>query len=227
MNFNNVKSYVGLVIGGYYRGLSVGSDRNKYSFNIVPEMADDIKIKYNANIGNIGVLLGESHRLILLGKTSGNTKGFAYSCGTDKKKQIKIPINSIVNIRLKGISTVVGGYSSTYPLGSTEAFAYYTAFSSIEGQDIKQLGTANGTPEYALKESGVVGTCTMEIDTDGDIVRFGIKDADADAKRTWQISVDYDVNIVPNVASRIDANDAQFQNLDFILLQNEERLQWN
>tara|TARA_R100000773_G_scaffold10557_1_gene9810 strand:+ start:1479 stop:5231 length:3753 start_codon:yes stop_codon:yes gene_type:complete len=227
MNFNNVKSYVGLVIGGYYKGLSVGSDRNKYSFNIVPEMADDIKIKYNANIGNIGVLLGESHRLILLGKTSGNTKGFAYSCGTDKKKQIKIPINSIVNIRLKGISTVVGGYSSTYPLGSTEAFAYYTAFSSIEGQDIKQLGTANGTPEYALKESGVVGTCTMEIDTDGDIVRFGIKDADADAKRTWQISVDYDVNIVPNVASRIDANDAQFQNLDFILLQNEERLQWN
>ena len=44
MNFNNVKSYVGLVIGGYYKGLSVGSDRNKYSYNIVPEMADDIKI---------------------------------------------------------------------------------------------------------------------------------------------------------------------------------------
>jgi len=163
----------------------------------------------------------------LLGKTTGNTKSFAYVNGNSKSSTIVIPTNSVVNIRLKGISTVIGGYSANYPLGSTEAFAYYTAFAKISGQNVKQLGTVNGTPEYALKESGVVGTCTMEIEADANVVRFGIKDADADAIRTWQISVDYDVNIVPNTQNRIDANDAQFQNLDFILLQNEERLQWN
>tara|TARA_R100001440_G_scaffold22633_2_gene36984 strand:- start:3259 stop:7038 length:3780 start_codon:yes stop_codon:yes gene_type:complete len=225
----NVKSYFGLVTGGYSRGLSVGTNRDKYARDIVTSFGDDIKIKYSGKLGGVGSVNGESHRFILLGKTTGNTKSFAYVNGNPKSKSIVIPSNSIVNIRLKGISTVIGGYSANYPLGSTEAFAYFTAFAKIQGQSLKQLGAVNGTPEYALKESGVVGTCTMEIDTDADasIVRFGIKDLDADAIRTWQISVDYDVNIVPNTQNRIDANDAQFQNLDFILLQNEERLQWN
>ena len=223
----NVRSYFSLVTGGYSRGLSVGTNRDKYARDIVTSFGDDIKIKYSGKLGGVGSVDGESHRFILLGKTTGNTKSFAYVNGNSKSSTIVIPTNSVVNIRLKGISTVIGGYSANYPLGSTEAFAYYTAFAKISGQNVKQLGTVNGTPEYALKESGVVGTCTMEIEADANVVRFGIKDADADAIRTWQISVDYDVNIVPNTQNRIDANDAQFQNLDFILLQNEERLQWN
>ena len=223
----NVRSYFSLVTGGYSRGISVGTNRDKYARDIVTSFGDDIKIKYSGKLGGVGSVNGESHRFILLGKTTGNTKSFAYVNGNSRSSTIVIPSNSIVNIRLKGISTVIGGYSATFPLGSTEAFAYYTAFAKIAGQNVKQLGAVNGTPEYALKESGVVSTCTMEIDTDASLVRFGIKDADADAIRTWQISVDYDVNIVPNTQNRIDANDAQYQNLDFILLQNEERLQWN
>jgi hypothetical protein len=92
---------------------------------------------------------------------------------------------------------------------------------------IVQLGTANGTPEYSLKESGVISTCTLEIDTFEGAVRFGIKDTDANAIRVWQITADYDVSMVPNVEFRIDQNDAQYQNYDFIQFQNLKRLQWN
>ena len=107
---------------------------------------------------------------------------------------LTIPASSIVNIRVKGISTVVGGYSTTYPMGSTEAFAYYTAFKFTLADGITQLGTANGTPEYALKESGAASTCLLEIDNYEDYIRFGIKDLDTRARRVWQLTVDYDIN---------------------------------
>ena len=112
-------------------------------------------------------------------------------------------------------------------MGSTEAFAYYTAFKFTLADGITQLGTANGTPEYALKESGAASTCLLEIDNYEDYIRFGIKDLDTRARRVWQLTVDYDITLVPNLESRVDADDAQYQNYDFIQLQNLQRLQWN
>ena len=227
MNRPGIKNYIGLVLGGYGKSLSTGTNRNKFSYNILPEFGDDIKIKYSGKKGNIGQIVGESHRMVLLGKTTGNTKSYAYINGSEHMATLTIPMSSIVNVRVKGISTVVGGYSASYSIGATEAFAYYTAFKSTLPNGVSQLGTVNGTPEYALKESGLVGTCTLEIDNYRNYIRFGIKDADADARRVWQLTVDYDITLVPNLESRVDQNDAQYQNYKFIELQNGQRLQWN
>jgi hypothetical protein len=227
VNQQGVRNYISLALGGYSKSLTTGTDRDKYAFNILPELGDDVKIKYNAKKGNVGAIRGESHRMVLIGKTTGSTKSYAYANGDKSMTPLYIPVNSITNIRVKGISTVVGGTSTSYPLGSTEAFAYYTAFKNVSGVGIVQLGTANGTPEYSLKESGVISTCTLEIDTFDGAVRFGIKDTDANAIRVWQITADYDVSMVPNVEFRIDQNDAQYQNYDFIQFQNLKRLQWN
>ena len=227
INSPGVKNYLGLVLGGYARSLSAGTNRNKFAPNILPEFGDDIKIQYSGKMGNIGSIMGESHRMVLLGKTTGNTKGYAYINGSEHMSTLTIPISTIVNIRVKGISTVVGGHSSTFPIGSTEAFAYYTAFKATLEDGIVQLGTANGINEYNIKEATASSTCTLEIDTYENYVRFGIKDGNADASRVWQLTVDYDVNLVPNIENRVDQNDAQYQNYKFIELQNGQRLQWN
>ena len=165
-----------------------------------------------------------------MGRTVGTTKGYAYINATSISEPVYIPFNSIVNIRVKGISTVIGGTSTTYPIGSTEAFAYYTAFKN-EGDatnTVTQLGTANGTSEYDLTESGKAATCTLEIDSLNDSsIRFGLKDADAGAIRLWQLSVDYDVNVIPNMGENVDVVVALFENYDIILLENSSELLWN
>ena len=189
-----------------------------------------LAIQYKANSKTLGPLTGESHRLILLGRTTGTTKSYAYINGESLSEPIYIPFNSIVNIRVKGISTVIGGSSSNFPLGSTEAFAYYTAFKN-EGtatHTVTQLGTANGTAEYSLKEGGLAQTCTLEIDSGDDkSIRFGIKDADADAERMWQLTVEYDVNFVPNMERSIDADYALYQDGNTIGYENETYMIWN
>lgn len=229
MKSSGGKRYVQMLLGGYARPLATGTNRDKFAYNLLPNFGDDIKIQYSGNSGTVAPLIGESHKLILLGKTTGNTKAYAYINGDGLSQPLYIPFNSIVNIRVKGISTVIGGTSASYPLGSTEAFAYYTAFKNEDDLDatITQLGTANGTPEYALKESGLVGTCTLEIDSYSDYIRFGLKDADANAVRIWQLTVDYDVNFVPNMNRSIDASYAEWQDGNNIHLQNNELLIWN
>mgnify|MGYP003131760739 CR=1 FL=1 len=231
MKEGNTKRYIQGILGGYEKSLSTGTNRDKYSYNILPEFGDDIKIQYSSKFSsNLAPITGESHRLVLLGKTTGTTKGYAYINGFYYSEPLYIPYNSIVNIRVKGISTVIGGTSTTYPIGSTEAFAYYTAFKN-EGDDthtVTQLGTANGTSEYDLLESGKASTCTLEIDSGDDTsIRFGIKDADADAIRLWQLTVDYDVNIVQNMAEGIGINFAEYQNSERISFQDETELIWN
>jgi hypothetical protein len=224
------KRYVNMLLGGYSRSLSTGTNRDKFSYNLLPEFGDDIKIQYSGSHSNIGSIIGESHRLVLLGKTTGTTKSYAYINGTGISEPLYIPFNSIVNIRVRGISTVIGGTSTTYPIGSTEAFAYYTAFKN-EGtatHTVTQLGTANGTAEYSLKEGGLAQTCTLEIDSGDDkSIRFGIKDADADAVRMWQLTVDYDVNNIANMGYRIDVNYAEYENGVVIGFQDTNELLWN
>jgi hypothetical protein len=231
MKQGTTKRYIQMVLGGYGKSLSTGTNRDKYSYNILPEFGDDIKIQYSGNLGNyLAQITGESHRLVLIGRTTGSTKAYAYINGVSYSEPLYIPYNSIVNIRVKGISTVIGGSSATFTVGSTEAFAYYTAFKN-EGDathTVTQLGTANGTSEYDLLESGKSSTCTLQIDSlDDRSIRFGIVDADADAMRLWQLTVDYDVNIIPSMAQRIDVSVALFQNFDNILLENENDLLWN
>ena len=224
------KRYVSMLLGGYSRALATGTNRDKNSYNLLPEFGDDIKIQYSGNQSNIGSIIGESHRLVLLGKTTGTTKSYAYINGVGTSEPLYIPFNSIVNIRVRGISTVIGGTSTTHPLGSTEAFAYYTAFKN-EGtatHTVTQLGTANGTAEYSLKEGGLAQTCTLEIDSfDDKSIRFGIKDADADAVRMWQLTVDYDVNNIANMEYRVDVNYAEYENGVVIGFQDKTELLWN
>ena len=229
MQASGGKRYVQMLLGGYARGLATGTNRDKFSNNILPEFGDDIKIQYTGRQGSTGAITGESHKLILLGKTTGTTKSYAYINGSGLSEPLYIPFNSIVNIRVRGISTVIGGESTTHPLGSTEAFAYYTAFKNESPltHTVTQLGTAKGTSEYALQESGVASTCTLEIDSYTDYIRFGIKDADADAVRMWQLTVDYDVNSIPNMELSIDADYALYQDGNYINFENNEKLIWN
>ena len=231
MKQGNAKRYITSIVGGYGKSLATGTNRDKFSYNILPEFGDDIKIQYSGNVGNyLSPITGESHRLVLIGKTTGTTKGYAYINGVSVSEPIYIPYNSIVNLRVKGISTVIGGASTSYPLGSTEAFAYYTAFKN-EGDathTVTQLGTANGTAEYSLKESALVATCTLEIDSADDrSIRFGLKDADSKAVRLWQLTVDYDVNIIPNMGSAVDKSNALYEDYEIILFENEDELLWN
>ena len=227
MNRPGIKNYIGLVLGGYGKSLSTGTNRNKFSYNILPEFGDDIKIQYSGKKGNIGQLVGESHRMVLLGKTTGNTKSYAYINGSEHIATLTIPISSIVNVQVKGICTVVGGYNTTHPIGSTEAFAYYTAFKATLEDGVVQLGTSRGAREYGITDNGLSSTCSLDIDNYQDYIRFGLQDSVSDTRRVWQITVDYDITIVPYLESRVDQNDAQYQNYKFIELQNGQRLQWN
>jgi hypothetical protein len=224
---NGTKSLVAGKINGYNMPLVIGNDNNKYSESIMPYYGNDIVVKYNTTPKSIAQIYGESHRIVLSGNTTGNVKSYAYIQGDSNMKPLLIPSNSNTIIRVKGISTVVGGTSSTYLAGSTEAFAYYTGFVRGTTFDVKQLGTANGTAEFSLKESGVTGACTLEIDVADGLLRFGLKDIETDTIRVWQLSVEMDINLVSNINIPHSENWALYQNGDNIELQNGNYLLWN
>ena len=213
-------------IDGLNQPLLLGSNTDKFSTPIVPYAGDDIAIKYKTSLMDKPLFDGESHRIVLLGDTTGNTRGFAYSKGDSTTAKITIPPNSNVIMRVKGTATVVGGTSTTFTLGTLEGFAYYTAFVS-KGGTITQLGTAGGTPEFALKEGSLVSTCTLNIVNDGDTIDFGLDDSQTDTRRVWQLTVDIDVNRIPNIGRSYTESYAKFQNDARITLQNGEYLIWN
>jgi hypothetical protein len=169
---------------------------------------------------------GESHRVILSGNTSGNTKGYAYVNGKSRGQQLRMPDNVNMVIRVKGVATVIGGTSATYPLGTTEAFAYYTAFKNVNGTTT-QLSTPGGQQEFSIREGANPTTCTLDIDVNNGILRFGLEDSQTDTKRIWQMSVDLDVNRVYNMSLGYDENWALYQNGQNIQLQNSDYLIWN
>ena len=88
--------------------------------------------------------------MVLTGYTDGNTRGYAYPEGTKNARKIYLPPDCNTIIRVKGTATVVGGTSSTYIVGLTEGFAYYTAFQNMLSS-VSQLGTVGGTAEFSLK----------------------------------------------------------------------------
>ncbi len=213
-------------LDGLNKPLLTGSNTDKFSTPILPYAGDDIAIKYKTTLMNEPLFDGESHRIVLIGHTTGNTRGFAHSKGDSTLSSISIPPNSNAILRIKGTATVVGGTSSTFTLGTLEGFAYYTAFISKNGL-ITQLGTAGGTPEFALKESGLVSTCTLNIVNDGNVIKFGLDDSQTDTKRVWTLTVDFDVNRIPNIGRSYTLSYALFQNFSRITLQNGEYLIWN
>ena len=129
-------------------------------------------------------------------------------------------------IRIKGVATVVGGTSSSYPISTTEGFAYYTGFKNVNGA-ITQIGIAGGQNEFGIREGSNPATCTMYIDSNNGVLRFGLQDSQTDTKRVWQITVDLDVNRVQNMSLGYDENWALYQNGRFIELQNNDYLIWN
>lgn len=212
--------------GNQHLPATFGTNNNKYSQNILPTRGDDIVIKYKTDsIPDIPTLSGESHRMVLIGNTTGNTRGYAYSGGNEGSEGIKMPLNANVVVKVKGTSTVIGGTSSSYLVGETEAFAYYTGFKIINGT-ATQLSTTGGTEEFNLR-GGAAQACTLHIDINNDVLRFGLDDSQTDTKRIWSLTADFDVNIINNIGLPFDANWALYQNGRIIQLQNGEYLLWN
>ena len=223
---NGTKTLISGKVNGYNKPLIIGNDNNKYSQSLIPHYGNDIVIKYNTNPKSIPQLNGESHKLILSGYTIANTKSYAYMQGDENQEELQILTESNIVLRVKGISTVIGGTSSTYTVGSTEAFAYYTAFKNI-GSTAVQLGTAGGTVEFSLKESGAGSVCSLYIDMSSGVLRFGLQDSQTDTKRIWQLSVQVDVNSIGNISIPFDEDWALFQNGRNIEFENENYLIWN
>ena len=227
LDTKRLKSIVFDKLGGLNRPLVRGVYNTKYDSAIMPLYGDDMVIKYGTKKYPIPQLQGESHRLILSGNTSGNTRGYAYPESNVYDRPLRVPVNSNMIIRVKGIATVIGGTSSTYPLGTTEAFAYYAAFKDMNGT-ITRIGSAGGVEEFSLTQGGLSTTCTLNIATSGNgILQFGLDDSQTDTKRLWQLSVDLDVNRINNMALAYDENWALYQNAQTIVLQNGDYLIWN
>ena len=214
-------------IDGLNKPLLIGSNTTKLSTPIVPYVGDDISIKYKTNLMDKPLFDGESHRIVLLGDTTGNTRGFAYSKGDSTTAKITIPPNSNVAIRVKGTATVIGGTSTTYTLGNVEYFGYITAFVSKNGT-ISQIGSAGGSSEFRIKDSSIPAlTCTLNIVNDGNNIDFGLDDSQTDTQRVWQLTADIDINRIPNIERSYTESYAKFQNDARITLQNGEYLLWN
>ncbi len=223
---SQAKTIISDRIAGLNKPFITGSYTNKFTQSLMPSVSDDIVIKYNTMAKREPKLDGESHRVILSGNTSGNTKGYAYVNGKSRGQQLRMPDNVNMIIRVKGVVTVIGGTSATYPLGTTEAFAYYTAFKNVNGTTT-QLSTPGGQQEFSIREGANPTTCTLDIDVNNGILRFGLEDSQTDTKRIWQMSVDLDVNRVYNMSLGYDENWALYQNGQNIQLQNSDYLIWN
>ena len=184
LSTGQLKTLINDKIGGRNRPLVRGVDNNKYSQALLPLYGDDIIIKYTSKNRNTPQYKGESHRMVLTGFTVADTRAYAYPEGDQYGKPLNMPDNINMIIRVKGVSTVVGGSSSTYTLGYTEGFAYYTAFKIINGT-ATQLSTVGGQEEFSIREGANPTTCTLHIDISSGVLRFGLDDSQTDTKRIW------------------------------------------
>lgn len=223
---SNTKSLYSGKLDGLNKPIITGSNNTKYSTPILPYSGNDMVIKYNTNVKTIPQLAGESHRIVLSGYTEGNTRGYAYSQGDSNQPRILIPNYCNMIIRVKGTATVIGGKSATYTLGTTEGFAYYTAFKSVNGH-IEQLSTPGGQEEFSIREGANPTTCTLNIVNSTNELQFGLDDSQTDTKRIWQLTIDIDVNNILNLEEGFGVDYARYQDFEFILLQNGDKLIWN
>tara|TARA_R110002096_G_scaffold255135_1_gene448428 strand:+ start:3593 stop:7039 length:3447 start_codon:yes stop_codon:yes gene_type:complete len=220
------KSIIFDKISGYQRQLVIGSDNGQYSSSILPNYADDMVIKYKTTQKGTPRLNGEMHRIVATGYTEGNTRGYAYPAGTKYNRKPFVPYNSNMIIRITGTATVIGGTSSTYAVGTTEGFSWYTAFKNVNGT-ITQLSTAGGQQEFSIREGANPTTCTLNIATTNGELQFGLDDSQTDTKRIWSLSVDLAVQRLPNIALPYGENWAIFQNTSNIQFMNFDKMLWN
>jgi hypothetical protein len=226
-----LKSMMNGKLAGANKNFAIGSNYTKFGQQLLPYNADDMSINYVTKNPHTPQLQGESHKLILVGYTDGNTRSYAYPQGSDVATRLNIPNNANIVLRVKGISTVIGGKSATYPVGTTDAFSYYTAFIIANGTKT-QLGTAGGDVDFHLRQAANPITCTLNIDvaTAGDspfALMFGLDDTQTDTKRLWELSVELDMNAIFNISEPYDENWALFQNGQRIQFENSDYLIWN
>ena len=222
-----LKSIVSGKIGGTNRPIITGVDNNKYATKILNYYGDDIVIKYRPSNSKMPQYRGESHRMVLTGQTNGNTLGYAYPSGDQYSKPLYVPANSNIVMRVKGISTVVGGTSATYTIGTTDAVSYFTAF-VIKGATKTQLGAAGGEVDFQLREGAKPVTCTLNLDIDSDgVLKFGLQDSQTDTIRLWTLTAEIDVNEINNMTLGYNEDWAIYQNAKYIDFQNLDRLIWN
>ena len=234
MSQGQLKSLIYDKLGGRNRPLIRGVNNTKYSQNLLPTYGDDIIIKYKSKNRKTPQSSGENHRITLSGYTVGNSTGYAYPQGDPYGKPLLIPDNVNLLVRVNTLVTVVGGTSATYPLGRTEAVAYYAGFRITKGS-VLRVGTAGGNQEFSITESGIAASCTMSIqvqaNADGqNVLTFGLADSQTDTKRLWNLKADISVNRIFNMNTEFDpaaGNNALFQNGDQILFQNGDDMLWN
>ena len=214
-------------MSGLNRPMIIGTDNGKYGQAILPYYGDDMVIKTTGKNAQNPYYNGESHKLVMSGYTVGNTRGYAYPQGDNNGRKIYIPSNVNVAIKVTGVSSVVGGTSSSYAIGSTEAFGYHTAFISLPDR-ITQLGTGGGVEDFSIREGANPTTCTLNITTSADSeLTFGLDDSQTDTKRAWNITVEIEINEMPSLSEGFDENYGLFQNSQRMQFQNYDYLIWN
>ena len=226
----NLASFV--ISNGKKGGLTIGNNTSPYRPKLLANSPNDYVIRYKNENGNTPSFQGENHRIILMGYTEGNTRGYATSTGDNTNKSIKIPTSGIAVIRLKGSATVVGGTSTDYPLGYTESFTYFTAFSKDKNGRTTQIGTAGGVQETSIRQDNTKpATCSVYITTINNpntgVIQFGLDDNQTNLKRTWTLTVDIDVQSIPNIDVPYNEKMAIYENGDFIEFENFDYLLWN
>ena len=226
LNRAQLKTLIYNKIGGLNRPFVRGVNNTKYNAPLLPLYGDDIVLKYATKKRNIPQLEGESHRLILSGNTTGNTRGYAYPESDQYNTPLRMPDNVNIGIEVKGLSTVIGGTSSTYTKGVTEFFAWHSAFRISHGT-VTRVGTAGGVQDFNIVEAGTSTTCTLHIEITNGILLFGLDDSQTDTKRIWQLSAEIEVNRINNMILGYGENWALFQNGQNIELQNGDYLIWN
>ncbi len=224
IGYGQLRTLIAGKLNGKNMPLIYGVDTSKYTQKILPYYGDDVVIKFESQPTAGPIVKGESHRLVLSGYQEGTVRGYAYPEGKDGSKKIIIPPYSNIMIDVKGVSTVVGGSSTTHPVGDTEAFNYHTMFVS-KGGAVSQIGTAGGILQWAIKAGSV--TSSLHIDTTDNVLEFGLDSTVADAKKSFVLNVEILVQQIPSIALPHDANWALFQNYNNITLQDEQWLIWN
>ena len=202
----------------------VGTNNTKTSTSLIPYNGDDLVIKFKNENLSIPSVNGEAHRMVLIGYTTGNTRGYAYPQGVTGSKNPSIPNNSNMIIRINGTTVVVGGTNSSYPTGYLEAFSWYTAFKNIEGT-ITQIGTAGGIQQFNIAEVG--SRTSLYISNNDSNLSFGLDDLQTETKRVWSLTVDLTVQTLGNMSLGYGDNMALYQDGDGIYLQNNDWLIWN
>jgi len=205
----------------------MGTNNGKYSQPIMPQIGNDIIIKHSSNNASKPQINGEIHRIALSGYTEGTTKGYAYVQGDSSLERLKIPTNSNMMIRVNAIVSVVGSTNSSYPVGTTESVSYYTGFKNIHGA-ITQIGTIRGVQEFSITEGGVASSCTLEITENNTELEFALVDSQNNTFRAWSLSVELNVQELPNIANGgYNVSYALWQNAGYLYFQNDDNLIWN